>query len=159
MEAAFVTGNCTALAGDLTRLVNTRSEFGSIAGDYVLLPDVIAADPLTSATRSDDAGWSNVITWVNECLILAEDLGVTASTAQDNTLSAGEMAAKLLGRTHDLGAPLGLPDNWFLNVLNTTGNFGQIYDRAFGPSTNHALARGPNQSWTKGGLLYALPLK
>ena len=38
MEAAFVTGNCTALAGDVTRLAQTRANNGRPARDFVLLP-------------------------------------------------------------------------------------------------------------------------
>ncbi len=76
MEAAYITNNCTGLAGDVTRLVNTRLNFGSLAKEYLLLPEVISRDPLASATRDDDPQWSNVISWVIEALIAAEEHGV-----------------------------------------------------------------------------------
>lgn len=50
MEAAFVTGNCTALASDRTRLATVRNGFGPLASRFTLLPDQISSDPLAAAT-------------------------------------------------------------------------------------------------------------
>lgn len=54
MEAAFVTGNCTALAGDLTRLASTHIAFHKLASRYTLLPDQVSTDPLAVATFASD---------------------------------------------------------------------------------------------------------
>lgn len=79
MEAAFVSGNCVALAGDLTRLVNTRLAFGPLAGKYALLtsgknddPLQIAEDPLASASASSDPAFANIVRWTVEVLLNAE---------------------------------------------------------------------------------------
>jgi general L-amino acid transport system substrate-binding protein len=159
MEAAYITHNCTALAGDLTRLVNIRVSFGSLAKDYILLPEVISKDPLAAATRDDDEQWSNVIAWTMEALIAAEEEGVTSANIKTKASSTSPEMQKLLGHTRDLGAPLGLEDDWAANVIQATGNFGEIYARSFGPGTEHDLPRGPNLLWSKGGLMFSLPLK
>jgi general L-amino acid transport system substrate-binding protein len=39
------------------------------------------------------------------------------------------------------------------------GNYGEIYNRTLGPDTPVGLERGPNEIWTRGGLLYALPMR
>ena len=57
MEAAFVTDNCTGLAGDLTRLAQTRASTGERAGEYVLLRQTFGPDTLAMAYRSSDPAW------------------------------------------------------------------------------------------------------
>ncbi len=54
MEAAFLNGNCDALAGDLTRLANTRASFGNRANEYLIVPELISTDPLAAAYLSID---------------------------------------------------------------------------------------------------------
>ena len=142
MEAAYITNNCIGLAGDVTRLVNTRLNFGSLAKEYLLLPEVISRDPLASATRDDDPQWSNVISWVTEALIAAEEHGVTSSNVSAKVAKSNSpVFEKLLGRTHDFGAALGLENDWLVHVLKTTGNYGEIYGRAFGGNSDRALPR------------------
>jgi general L-amino acid transport system substrate-binding protein len=84
MEAAFVSGNCSALVGDLTRLVSTRQGFGSLASRYTLLSDagsaaplVLSEDPLAAASRSNDPTFANIVRWTLEVLLQAEAHGLT----------------------------------------------------------------------------------
>jgi general L-amino acid transport system substrate-binding protein len=160
MEAAYITNNCIGLAGDVTRLVNTRLNFGSLAKEYLLLPEVISRDPLASATRDDDPQWSNVISWVIEALIAAEEHGVTSSNVSAKVAKSNSpVVEKLLGRTHDFGAALGLENDWLVHVLKTTGNYGEIYGRAFGGNSDRALPQNLNQIGSSGVLMNSLPLK
>jgi general L-amino acid transport system substrate-binding protein len=159
MEAAYITHNCAALAGDVTRLANTRIGFGSLAKDSILLPEVISQDPLAAATRDDDEQWSNVIAWVIEVLIAAEEDGVTSANLRTKVWSTELEAQKFLGRTRDFGTPLGLESDWAAKIIQTTGNFGEIYARTFGFGTEHSLPQGLNLLWTNGGLMISLPLK
>jgi len=158
MEAAFLTGNCTAMAGDLTRLVNTRAEFGSLASQYAILPDVIAQDPLASATRNSDPTWSSLVLWVTQGLMMAQDLGLSSQQARIKQFAMDSPEAKLLGRTHELGAPFGLPDDWFLHVLEATGTYGDIYERAFGSGTLCPMKRRTTDDCQHRGPLSPLPL-
>jgi general L-amino acid transport system substrate-binding protein len=160
MEAAYITKNCIGLAGDVTRLVNTRLNFGSLAKEHLLLPEVISRDPLASATRDDDPQWSNVISWVIEALIAAEEHGVTSSNVSAKVANPNSpVVEKLLGRTHDFGAALGLENDWVVHVLKTTGNYGEIYGRAFGGNSDRALPQDLNQIGSSGALMNSLPLK
>lgn len=61
MEAAFVTDNCAALGGDLTRLAQTRASTGTRAEEFAILQQTFGADTLAMATRSDDAEWHGMI--------------------------------------------------------------------------------------------------
>ncbi len=159
MEAAFATNNCAALAGDSTRLANTRLAFGKHADDYALLPEMMSKDPLAIATRSADADLTHIATWTVEVLIQAEEDAVTMANAEAMRTSQIESIGRLLGNTHELGAPLGLAPDWAAQVLKTTGNYGEIFERDLGDGSPLKLARGLNRLWTHGGLMSALPLK
>ncbi len=159
MEAAFLTGNCTALAGDLTRLVNTRAEFGSLASQYTILPDVIAQDPLSSATRNSDPTWSSLVLWVTQGLMAADELGLSSPQARNTQFPMDSPEAKLLGRTHEFGTPFGLPDDWFSHVLEATGSYDEIFRRAFGSATPALMQWRSTQPVRDGGVGPALSLK
>jgi general L-amino acid transport system substrate-binding protein len=44
-------------------------------------------------------------------------------------------------------------------VIAAVGNYGEIFDRHFGPESGAAVVRGQNALWTNGGLLYAPPIE
>jgi general L-amino acid transport system substrate-binding protein len=44
-------------------------------------------------------------------------------------------------------------------VIEATGNYGEIFERDLGAGTPLKLLRGPNNLWTKGGLIYALSIR
>ncbi len=77
MEAAFMTGNCTAQAGDRTRLAQTRASLVARAAQYALLPEQISNDPLAAASRADDAAFAHIVFWTVEVLLSAEESGLT----------------------------------------------------------------------------------
>ncbi len=173
MEAAFVTGNCAALAGDQTRLANARAAFGPRTKDYDFLPEIIAPDPLASACRSDDPAFVKIVTWTEDVLLEAEAMHVSrssveASIAHDartaRSLDAAEpdgdpLLLRLLGSTQELGKPLDLDAAWPAHVLEEVGNYAEIYDRDLGDGSLLHIPRGPNNLWNAGGLMLPLPLK
>lgn len=40
-------------------------------------------------------------------------------------------------------------------MIAAVGNYGQIFDRNFGPDTGATVPRGQNALWSNGGLIYA----
>ena len=40
-------------------------------------------------------------------------------------------------------------------MIAAVGNYGEIFDRNFGPDTGAGVARGQNALWSNGGLIYA----
>jgi general L-amino acid transport system substrate-binding protein len=66
---------------------------------------------------------------------------------------------RLLGKSEDTGKLLGLDKNWMVNAVKATGNYGEIFDRNVGPKTALKLPRGSNNLWSKGGLMYAPPVR
>ena len=156
MEAAFVTGNCVALAEDLTRLGTTRAAFGASAKDYVILPDVLSKDPLASAFRRDDPAFGSIVSWTINILLQAQEDGITATNMGT---SSDPAAARLVGWTHEMGHPFGLKDDWAAEVIVEVGNYGELFARDLGDGSPLHLPRGQNALWTNGGLMIAPPLK
>jgi general L-amino acid transport system substrate-binding protein len=58
-----------------------------------------------------------------------------------------------------MGKPLGLDPKWASNVIRAVGNYGESFERNVGAGSPLKLARGLNDLWTRGGLLYAIPFR
>ena len=162
MQAAFVSGNCAALAGDWTRLGNTRARLGP--SKYTLLPEQISKDPLAAASHAGDPAFATIVHWVLQLLINAEESGITkrrvlAAALKPDPAKPDPALTALAAETRELSTRFGLPEVWATDVLAAVGNYGEIYDRQLGGLSKMKLPRGLNRLYTQGGLLYALPFK
>ena len=45
------------------------------------------------------------------------------------------------------------------SAIKAVGNYGEIFERNVGPKTPLGLPRGLNNLWSKGGLMYAPPVR
>jgi general L-amino acid transport system substrate-binding protein len=159
MEAAFITGNCAAISADISQLAYERIAFKGLARKFEILPDVVAKDPLAPTYRLDDPQWAAVIDWTVEALIQAEESGVTRANLPEITKSDDPVIRRLLGIQRGYGQFVGLDDLWAARVINAVGNYGEIFQRDLGSGSVMKLARGPNNLWTQGGIMYALPIR
>ncbi len=157
MEAAFFTGNCTAVTSDVTQLANMRAIDARRAGEFTILPDRIRKDPLAAAYRQTDVQFGAIVDWTVEALIEAEELGVTAANVGSMKASADPYVQTLLGRPLATGKLLGLDQHWSMHVLEATGNYGEIYERDLGPGSKLRIERGENRLGSHGGLMAARP--
>ncbi len=166
MEAAFFTGNCGAMASDVSQLANTRAIDPARSHEFTILPQLLRQDPLAPAFRANDALFGAIVDWTVETLIEGEELGITrenvAAIAASATANSGAEArpevVQLLGQRYGTGALLGLDDHWGTNVITAVGNYGQMFSRDLGEESPLRLNRGENRLWTQGGLMYALPV-
>lgn len=159
MEAAFVTGNCAAITADVTQLAYERIAFKQLAASFVILPDVVAKDPLAVAYRRGDPQWAAIIDWVVEALIQAEESQITQANLAAMRQNGDPVVRRLLGTQRGYGQYLGLRDGWAAEVIEAVGNYGEIFARDLGPRSPLHLDRGPNELWTHGGLMVALPMR
>jgi general L-amino acid transport system substrate-binding protein len=44
-------------------------------------------------------------------------------------------------------------------MISQLGNYGEIFERNLGQQSDHKLPRGLNDLWTRGGLMYAWPVR
>jgi general L-amino acid transport system substrate-binding protein len=159
MQAAFATGNCGALAGEATRLAETRVALAQHGHRARLLPERVSKDPLAAAVREDDPQWAAIVRWVMEALIAAEEHGVTQANVEAMRKHADSDPALrfLLGGSREIGPALGLNNDWVTRVIAATGNYGEIYERDLGSGSALKLPRGENKLRTHGGAMIALP--
>jgi general L-amino acid transport system substrate-binding protein len=159
MEAALVSGHCSAETGDWSKIAQGRTGFHGQIGSFVLLPEQITLDPLSPVLAAGDAEWARVVDWTLYLLIKAEVLGITQANAGAVGRTGSDEAKTWLGTRRGLSWPLGLPEGWGLKVVEAVGNYGEVFERDLGGKSHYGLPRGPDRPWTDGGLLWAPPLR
>lgn len=158
MRAAYEEGRCAAMSTDASQLVGILTTLRQPA-DHQVLPDRISKEPLAPVVRQGDEQWMDIIRWTVFALVEAEELGVTAANAEAMLASDNPAIRRLLGATGNHGPMMGLDSRWAFNAIRQVGNYGEIFDRNLGAGSSIGLARGVNDQWTRGGLMYAPPIR
>ena len=159
-NAAYFSGRCQAYTTDASGLASIRNKEAKNPAEHVILPDLISKEPLGPAVRRGDDEFFAIAKWVIFGLIEAEDYGVTqANVDAMQRDSKDPVIGRLLGTTEDTGKLLGLDKDWLVRAIKATGNYGEIFERNVGPKSPLALPRGTNNLWSKGGLIYAPPVR
>jgi len=91
-------------------------------------------------------------------MIEAEEYGINSANADAMKTSENPQIKRLVGAEGELGAALGLDNDWSLRIIKQVGNYGESYKRNIS-DTGILPDRGPNQLWTKGGILYVPPAR
>ena len=151
-------GRCDAVTSDKSQLVGRRSAFAD-PDAHVILDAVMSKEPLAPVVATGDNQWGDIVRWVVYATMEAEELGITSANLAENQGGTNPSIQRLLGETGELGAMLGLSNTFAADVITAVGNYGEIYDRAFGPDTPLTLPRGLNDLWTNGGLIYSPPFR
>jgi general L-amino acid transport system substrate-binding protein len=160
MLQTFFGGRCDAMTQDASALAGSVTTAAPNPADYSVLPTTISKEPLGPFTRNGDEVWTDIVAWLHYGLIEAEELGVTAANADEMAKSSNVPAIqRLLGSAGDLGSRLGLDNKWMLQAIKAGGNYGEMFERNVGKASPLKLDRGLNATWSKGGLMYALPVK
>lgn len=174
VAAAFFEGRCDVLTADASDLAS-RIAVRDDASDYKILPQIISKEPLAPGVRDYDSDWKDVVNWVVNGLIAAEEIGITrANVAAMAADPPNTEIARLLGVPFEGGdvATLGFDavDAQFIQrAIAAVGNYGEIYDREIGTNigrdcTLNALARPKAYAAAEcpagqAGILYALPYR
>ncbi|MEM7406998.1 MAG: amino acid ABC transporter substrate-binding protein [Pseudomonadota bacterium] len=156
----YAAGRCDVYTTDASGLAATRTTFEK-PDDHVVLPEIISKEPLGPLVRHGDDQWADIVRWVLNAMINAEEYGVTSK-------NVNQMAAKptknpeinrMLGTEGDLGSMIGLDKQWAARVLAQVGNYAEVYEKFIGAATPIGLARGLNAQYSDGGILYAPPMR
>ena len=161
---AYDEGRCDAYTTDASGLAAERSVLSSPA-DHIILPEIISKEPLGPLVRHGDHQWGDVVRWTLNSMIIAEEFGVTSENVEEMKGSENPEIQRLLGveKVEEgqprMGSMLGLSDDWAYNIVSLVGNYGESFERNVGVKTPLGLARGLNQLWSKGGILFAPPMR
>jgi len=156
--AAYDAGRCDVYTTDRSGIAAQRTKL-SKPDDHVVLPEQISKEPLGPLVRSGDSEWGDIARWTLNCMINAEEAGITSENVEEMMSSENPDIARILGADGDLGSKIGLDNAFCAQVVKHVGNYGESYDRNVGPDTPLKLERGLNALWSDGGVLYAPPMR
>ncbi len=154
----FDGGSCDVLTSDKSQLAAIRTELKEPDG-AIILPETISKEPLGPAVRQGDPQWRDIVTWTLYALLTADELGVTSANADEmKTSSTSPDVKRLLGVEDKMGENLGLTNSWAFDAVKQVGNYDEMYQRDIAPL---GLKRegSVNALWSKGGLMYAPPIR
>jgi len=159
ITSAFFAGRCQVYTTDMSDLAGARSKAPK-PDDYVVLPQVISKEPLGASVRRGDDEWFEIVRWTQFALLEAEENGLTqANVDQQKSTSKDPGVQRFLGINEDMGKLLGLDAEWAYRIVKQVGNYGESFERNLGSKSPLNLPRGANNLWTKGGLMYAPPIR
>jgi general L-amino acid transport system substrate-binding protein len=151
-------GRCDAYTTDASGLAAERSVL-SVPDDHIILPEIISKEPLGPLVRHGDNAWGDIVRWTLNAMIIAEEFGITQANVDEMKNSDNPEVRRLLGVEDKMAAMIGLNDDWAYNIVKLVGNYGESFEANVGLKTPLGLARGLNQLWSKGGILYAPPFR
>ncbi|MDP6463132.1 MAG: amino acid ABC transporter substrate-binding protein [SAR324 cluster bacterium] len=154
----YEAGRCDVYTTDASGLSSTRSALPD-PDAHMVLPEIISKEPLGPATRHGDDQWSDIITWVLNATVTAEELGVNSSNVDKMKNSNNPEIRRMLGSDGSQGAELGLSNDWAYQIIKQVGNYAEIFENNIGVNTPLGIERGLNALWTKGGLQYSPPFR
>jgi general L-amino acid transport system substrate-binding protein len=159
-QQKYLASACDVYTTDASGLAATRSTFETPT-DHIILPEIISKEPLGPLVRHGDNEWGDVVRWVFNAMVIAEELGVTSANVAElaSAPQANPEVNRLLGAEGEYGKMIGLPNDWAVKVIGEVGNYGEVFDRYIGEQTAVGLSRGLNALWTNGGILYAPPYR
>ncbi|MCL2897847.1 amino acid ABC transporter substrate-binding protein [Brenneria tiliae] len=157
--SAYLSGRCDVIARDKIALPGVKNHDAENPEDHYILPGIYSKEPLAIAVRKGDDQWFDIVKWAVYATFNAEEMNVNQANVDEQLKSGDPDVQTLLGVTGDYGQKLGLDNKWVYNIVKQVGNYGDIYNRHFGPDTAEPLDRDLNNQWTKGGLIYGLPIR
>ena len=163
VKAAYVAGKCDVLTADQSALHAHRTTLKDPSA-HIILPTVISREPLgpvvcqSECKDASDDQWVEVIRWALFAMLEAEARGVSSINVDEMRANSRDPGIqRLLGVEGNMGAKLGLPNDWAYNIVKQVGNYAEVFDRNLGPNTPLKLSRGINALWKDGGLQYPMP--
>lgn len=158
LAVAYAQGMCNAVSASASFLNAMRRALPEPA-THRILPERISKDSFGPVVRAGDDQWFKIVAWTLFALINAEESGVTSANIESLAAAKTHRIRRLLGLEGTFGPGIGLDRMFISNVIKAVGNYGEIFDRNFGPTTGAAVVRGQNALWINGGQLYAPPVE
>ncbi len=159
--AGYLQGRCSAMTSDRSQLAAARSGFKN-PEDHIILKNVLSKEPLSPASDGADNKLADALRWIIFTLITAEEEGITKANIDEKVELAKnnpqlKSLRRFLGVDGGLGEKIGLRNDFTINVIKATGNYGEIYERNLGEDSEVPIPRELNQLFKNGGLHFSPP--
>ena len=157
---AYVEGRCDAVTSDKSQLSSVAKALLPEPDKHVIMDLTLSKEPLGPVVRHGDDQWFDIVKWVVNATIAAEEYGVSSENVDDLlATSQNPEIRRLLGAEGDLGLKFGLTNEWAYNIIKQVGNYAEIYTRSLGEGTPTYIPRGLNSLYSDDGALYAPPFR
>ena len=151
----FEAGRCDMLTSDQSQLYALRIKLAK-PDEAIVLPEVISKEPLGPVVRQGDDQWFNIVKWSLNAMINAEEMGIDKANSASMKDSKDPAIGRFMGGQ---GEKLGLDDSWSYNIVNQVGNYAEMFEANVGSGSPLKIERGLNALWSKGGIMYAPPIR
>ena len=158
--SALEAGRCDGYTDDTGSLAGARSSMKK-PGDWVVLGEVISKEPLGLLTRKGDEQWTDIVAWVRNALITAEELDITQANVEKLAKeSDNPEVRRVLGIEGDFGKMLGLDNDWALQRAQDIRQFRRDLRAPFrGQGARARARREPALEPGRARLLLSVPLR
>ncbi len=148
-------GRCDVMTTDASQLTAFRSTAPN-PRDFKIVGKEFSEEPLAPIYQQNDSTWAAAVNWTVYGMILAEEVGITQAMARNPS-----RLAEIAGRDPIAKNLLELKGNAMTRVLRLVGNYGEVYDRYFGPRQKTAITREGtrNESVLRGGAMTSRPFR
>ena len=159
--AGYLQGRCSAMTSDRSQLAAARSGFKN-PEEHIILKNILSKEPLSPASDGADNKLADALRWIIFTLITAEEEGITKANIDEKVKLAKnnpqlKSLRRFLGVDGGLGEKIGLRNDFTINVIKATGNYGEIYERNLGEDSDVPIPRELNQLFKNGGLHFSPP--
>lgn len=158
----FHTGRCDAYSVDGYLMA------GQLLKVQMSLDDVIIFDvdnnvkTYGALLKAGEPEWENAVRWIINTLIHAEALGVNKANVDEMAKnSTNPEVRRLLQVEGDFYKRLGLRQSFAIDIIKEFGNYGEIYNKHFGPNNIHGVVFPPrtyNKICKDGGRICVPPI-
>lgn len=151
----LVTGRCDVWTTDASQLTAFRAT-SSAPGDFKLVGREFSDEPLAPFYQENDSKWADVVDYTVYGMINAEELGITQAIARTPA-----RLSEILARDPIAKNLMEFKGNAMTRVLQLVGNYGEVYDRYFGPRQRTAISREGtrNELGKTGGAITSRPFR
>ena len=154
----FEAGRCDTLTTDQSGLYALRLNLKD-PKSAIILPEIISKEPLGPVVRQGDDQWFNIVKWTHFLMVDAEEQGITSSNVESFLKSKNPAIRRALGLDGPKGKGLGINNDWGYQIIKQVGNYGESFERTVGMDSPLQIKRGLNQLWSRGGIMYAPPIR
>lgn len=148
-------GRCDVFTTDASQLTAFASTAPNPA-EFKIVGREFSDEPLAPIYQENDSKWADVVNYTVWGMILAEELGINQAVVRD----AGRLA-EITGRDPAAKNLVELKGGAMQRVLRLVGNYGEVYDRYFGPRQKTAVTRPGtrNDIAQRGGAMTSRPYR
>jgi len=156
-RANFLLHRCRLLAGNYMLLQDMLVNTPNGLEDVEMLPETVAERAVYLFALKDNTTLRTILKWIVNAPKFAEDVGLTQENYKLNIGSKNPEIMNLLGVDEKLWTRFKLEPTWVQTMLEERGNYGEIFEKAFGEKSRFKIKRGKNNLLRNGGLITSEP--